>query len=102
MLERGRNSLLAHLPDRIARIVKPVCWVLTGVLLGVLLTSSLRDVKAQRNTTGSRLVFIEATNNQNLSMLFVLDTKTQTCWLASGGRSGVASALAPAPAAACR
>jgi len=84
------------------RRARQIGLVLVGVVIGILLTGSIRASHSQSDTR-SRLSFIDAgTNSNKRSMLtFIKDSKSGGCWLGVDSREQGIISLAVAPALAC-
>jgi hypothetical protein len=83
------------------RFARQIGLVLIGVVIGILLTGSIRASQSQSDTR-SRLTFIEAGTNSKMSMLtFIKDSKSGGCWLGVDSREQGIISLAVAPALAC-
>ena len=83
--------------------MKPIGWILVGVVIGALATGSMAAVKQLPEVATQRrlTVLTESTVGPRQAYL-IKDAKSEGCWLmiSSGGPDGTA-ALAPAPPAAC-
>lgn len=77
-------------------------WILVGVVVGALGTSSLSAVKQQTVShapDSSRLVV--SLHNASVGMAaFIKDTKSEGCWIVLTKNDGMA--IAPAPVPACQ
>ena len=83
------------------RFARHVGLVLVGVVVGILLTGSIRASQLQRETA-PRLSFIDTGMSSKQSMLiFIKDNKSGGCWLAVDSRQQGIVSLAVAPALAC-
>jgi hypothetical protein len=78
------------------RIVKRCGWILIGVIIGALATSSL-GARKQQSADESRLKTSFATTPMGLAA-FVKDTKSDGCWLVFSKDAAVSVATAPAQA----
>jgi hypothetical protein len=75
-------------------------WVLMGVFIGALATSSVSAVKQQPQTVdASRLTVALASTSLGV-VAFVKDTKSEGCWFVFSKDTGVS--VAQAPHAACQ
>ena len=83
------------------RRARQIGLVLIGVVIGILLTGSIRASQSQSDTR-SRLSFIDAgTNNKRSMLTFIKDSKSGGCWLGVDSREQGIISLAVAPALAC-
>lgn len=81
-------------------IGKRVGWVLVGVVIGGLASSSLAAGRMPQERP-QRLVVTSAGGFGSGGADFIKDTKTGACWLMLRSRDDMSGALAPAPAASC-
>ena len=82
------------------RTMKRVGWILIGVVIGVLATSSIGAVKEQFQEPARLSVSYATANNLGAMAAFIKDTKSGGCWLSLRyGDSGVS--LVTAPPSAC-
>ncbi len=82
------------------RIMQRVGWILTGVVIGAVATSSSGPVKGQFQEPPRLQVSIVTAGSLGAMAAFIKDTKSGGCWLSlRHGNSGVS--LVVAPLAAC-
>ena len=80
-------------------IMKRIGWVLGGVLIGVILTTSTHARFQLPEPRQARLVQVTANNVAGRTATLIRDMKSDGCWLVITTSDGVA--IAQAPAAAC-
>jgi hypothetical protein len=82
--------------------MKRIAWVLVGVLIGGVASSSVAAVKVSQDRPASRLITIPTLPpTKDVYAYFIKDTKTGACWLTIRSRDDMSGALSPAPAASC-
>lgn len=80
-------------------MVKRIGWVLAGVLIGVLLTTSTQARFQLTEPRKARLVQVAGNVVAGRSAALIRDMKSDGCWLMINTSDGVT--VAQAPAAAC-
>jgi hypothetical protein len=78
-------------------IAKRTGWVLVGLIIGALATSSLGAVKEQAQAPSRLTVSTAAVTTVGVAA-FVKDTKSAGCWIVFSKDSGVSVATAPVQA----
>jgi hypothetical protein len=70
-------------------------WILVGIVIGVVLMTSIRAQAQPNARQPARLVFLQVPASDNSATYFIKDTKNGACWLAAAG------GIAPAPEVSC-
>jgi hypothetical protein len=76
-------------------IVKRIGWLLAGVLIGVLVTTSTQAGNQLPEPRQTRLVQVTANNVAGRTATIIKDTKSDGCWLMINTSDGVAVTQAP-------
>jgi hypothetical protein len=100
----GRHGTIAD-REGVQAVIKRIGWMLAGIVIGVLATSLLGPVMAQKTADQSRIKWYDL-DNQNQAMentvghvSFLRDNKNNACWVVINGRS---LSVVPAPATSCQ
>ena len=83
--------------------LKPVLWIVLGVLVGASGTTAIRAAvpQTQRRLDVRTISGDAVGSGLNQWAHWIKDTKTGACWLALGRNPGEAVGLAPGPKEAC-
>jgi len=82
-------------------IAKRIGWILVGVVIGGIGSSSLATVRSQEQPSQRLMTVATAKLAEGVVGAFVKDTQTGACWLSIRSRDDMSGALAPAPSTSC-
>ena len=78
-------------------------WILVGVLIGTVASTTLRGVATAQEQTSRRLLILRtASPGDGVAAYFIKDTATGACWLSVRTRDDMGGSLAPAPPVSCQ
>jgi uncharacterized membrane protein YciS (DUF1049 family) len=80
------------------RIVKRIGWLLAGLVIGVLITTTAHAKIQLPEPRQARIVKVASSGVDGRTFTIVRDTKSDGCWLVINTSDGVAVSQAPATA----
>ena len=80
-------------------LIKRLGWVIGGMLIGALVTTSIQARVQLPEPRQARLVQVAGNVVAGRTAFLMKDTKSEGCWLVINSSDGVA--IAPAPASTC-
>src|SRR3982751_4701412 len=96
---RGRRLAVQTLhKETDMRIVKRIGWLLAGVAIGVLITTTAHANIQLPEPRQARIVKVASSGVDGRTFTIVRDTKSDGCWLVINTSDGVAVSQAPATA----
>lgn len=87
------------------RFMKPVVWIIVGVVIGAFSSAAVSTVWAKQNSTARKLIYVQVPVNGTMSAGFLRDTQSGGCWLLFSDTASTPTpptALVVAPEAACK